>query len=271
MRIENRIPRTYIISETKINEDTFDSALRDLGFPKYTKEWKEKNKGVRISDVEKIPEFLVKAIVKSEHKLNNAEACLGLVANESIFLKYSEATVFFKDISYNAATSISSDNIKSYEMVKSGIDKEKISFWVPGSIEKSKAAMIDFGLTFEDVQKRINIIIEEFEKRNASDEEMAMVKQKALDLLPRAVQIDAIINASMSEWREMLLRYTQPGRDDELRYIYLHLFRDMKRRYPSLLQDLVLQNITNREIFGADTLDAQETIWQDFRVVKQHT
>ncbi len=271
MRLENRVPKTYVISESKINEDTLKSALSDFGFSKYEQEWKEKNKGVRVSDNEKLPETLVKLITKGSHNLTNQEVNLGLVANESVFLKHSIITVMFKDISLNVSTNISSDNIKNYEILKSNIDKDKISFWVPGFIEKSKAAMIDYGLAFDDITKRIKNIIDEFEKINTNQEEMQHLSNLLVQLYPQAIQIDAVMSCSLYEWRDIILRFSQPYRLDEERYIFLYLLRDFKRRYPSSFQDIVIENISSNEVFGVDTLDSDNSIWKNFRAVKKRT
>jgi len=271
MRIENRIPKFYVISETKINEQNLSSALMDFGFTTFDKNWKEKNKGVRVSDVEKLPECLVKFIVKTDHGLNNQDVNLGLSNNESVFLQHSFISVLFKDISYEFTTVISSDNIKNYKILKSSVNVDKISFWVPAEIEVSKAAMIDFGLTFDDIKKRIEIIISEFAKLGKTEEELSMLKEKLGILFPKAVQLDAVISNSVYEWREMILRFTQPNRSDEERFLFLSILRDFKRRYPSSFQDLTLQNIRTGEFFGVDSLDSGDKAWNNFRAVKQRS
>lgn len=269
MRIDNRIPKFYVISESKINEQNLNSALMDFGFTKFDNQWKDKNKGIRVSDNEKLPEYLVKLIVKSDHQLNNEDVNKGLINNESVFLQHSFVTVLFKDISYETTTNISSDNIKGYKILKSNIDTNKMSFWIPKKVEPSKAAMIDFGLTFEDIKKRINIIVEEFAKHGSSQQEQELIRQECSTLFPRAVQLDAVMTNSIFEWREIILRFTQSNRSDEERYLFLHLLRDFKRRYPSSFQDIIVQDIKTGELFGVDSIDGGG--WENFRAIKQRS
>jgi len=263
MKVTNNIPSSHIISETKINPQSLNKAMRvSKGIGDWLEEQRVRNLNEELTDVEKIPEAAavlcgVDIPKGSTKEYNNKFACFvdGLFRHTSI-------SVVFTHVSKEFICDLTSFKLDTQINVSS-MSSEEIGFWVNPSVMDDDIAAVTFGKQIHDTGQKIEELKEYLpEKTDGYPHE---IQAALMRLVPIAAQTHAITTTTVSEWREIIYRGTQMGRKDEMRYILLDLARRMNMKYPTFFQDMkLIDNDGNK--FGFDTLGSSDTAWRDYAI-----
>lgn len=192
MRISNKIPSIHVISETKINEQVFTGLLEKTNLKEYVTEWNKNNAGKKISDSEKLVEFLDLILLNNQHKTNEIALCEIFMAKKML-LEATSTCVFFENIPYNVV-----QDLKKYNISHTKPDIQNISFWVPPQIAENKETLLEYGLNFRDLGKHIESILD------IKNDERPIVS-----LLPQNVQVNAFLNINLNIWKNIIIDNTQ--------------------------------------------------------------
>lgn len=258
MDIKNKIPKTFIIADTKCNEQTFNSLLKEHSKEPLYKEWQENNVGEAIPDSEKIPELCRSLLDNSELSPKNQTFH---ASSDLSSLDIVSCTVYFKNTSIQLLQKIILQ-YNSVKLLKSPITANEISFWVPRLIENNKTALFEYGMMFANLGDRVNKIKATLNYDNLPSREKSRVEYEILTLLPQAVQVDFILNLTFKDWIQLIYTNTQPDKSDEERFVFLMLFKGMKFKYSNMFQCLNLVSIDGYEPFGIKSLTEEN--WDMF-------
>lgn len=263
MQIIKKVPTWSIIADTKINNQSFTTYHTSVS-NSFEIDWLKANgKALQTSNAEKILEVMAYDLLglKNDKNLPNDKFLeLHAKALEPLYDHFS-VTIVFNNVSHIFLQNIILEKLGNYHISQKRLTD--LSLWCPPVFESSAVQNIYGGLV-----GNIFNSIEEFvskAKLNGVSEQQAL--DTSLSMMPRCQQSRVIFTSSFSSLRTMLLRLSDFERDEETRFIMLHLLRDLKARYLSFFSDLVLEKKDKKQ-FGSDSLN-NEGFWKLVKVNKR--
>jgi hypothetical protein len=274
IKVENNLPKFYIVSDTKINPQTLEKYLEESGKSHILKEWLENNpEAAKISSLEKHLEITGRTFgLYPELKATNAGYMKEILKNpySQFLFQQANVNIFFENVSINFLFLVMRLQIENLSLINEKITLDKLGFWLPPMMDQpsQKDAALNFGLACTGLAQKLEELMTFYqfhvlEKENAHLAEK--IRSNIMRLLPVSTQFNLGINTSISSWRQLLIRASDFLSEDEMRYIFLNLAREFKTRYYSLFQDCVLEDIAGKQL-GLDSLRTEDKAWYKYKL-----
>jgi hypothetical protein len=274
IKVENNIPKFFVLGDTKLNTQTFESYLEDNGSKNFSAKWLNQNPDSnKISSSEKFVEYMGRMFSIYEHQeISNSEYLKQVLANpySHYLLQQANINVLFKNISVNFLFLLLRTQIDGMNLINSKISLEKLGFWLPPSMEQvtQKEAALKFGLACTGLAQKIEELMT-FYSYHALEKDSPQVAEKVranmLRLMPLSTQFYLGVNLNILGWRQLLLKASDFLSEDELRFVFLFLAKEFKSRYYGFFQDCVLED-NQGNTFGLDTLKAEDLAWYKYKL-----
>jgi hypothetical protein len=272
--VENNLPKTYVVSDTKINTQTLEKLLADSNKSYLLKNWGENNKEPqKISSLEKHLEILGRYFeLYSDEKYDNTSYFKEVLKNNysNFILQHANVNIVFTNISINFLMILLRLQESNMALINNKLGFEKLGFWLPPIMDQNshKDASLKFGLACSNLAKSIDELLTYYNYSVISSEDNLLaekLRSNIVRLLPISTQLSLGINCSILAWRQLLIKCTDFSSEDELRYVFMNLAKDLKVRYYSLFQDCVLEDSAGKT-YGLDTLKTDDKMWYRFKL-----
>jgi hypothetical protein len=272
--VQNNIPTFYVVGDTKINPQTLEKFLKESGKENILTNWIENNPDAqKVSQLEKFIELTGRSFgVHTDMKADNANYIKELLKNpySQFLFQQANVNIFFQNISINFLFLMMRLQVENLNLVNEKINLDKLGFWLPPIMDQpnQKDAALKFGLGCTDLAQRIEELLTFYhyhviEKENPSMAEK--LRSNIMRLMPVSAQFNLGVNTTLLSWRQLLIRSTDFLSEDEMRYVFLNLARELKVRYFSIFQDCVLEDIGGKQ-FGLDSLRTEEKAWYKYKL-----
>lgn len=272
--VENNIPKFYIVGDTKINPQTLEKYLQESGKDSILKKWLESNPdSQKISQLEKFVEITGRAFgIHTDLKGDNATYLKELLKNpySQFLFQQANVNIFFENISINFLFLIMRLQVENLNLVNERINLDKLGFWLPPIMDQpnQKDAALQFGLGCTGLAQKIEELLTFYQYHIVQKDNPSLaekLRSNIMRLMPVSAQFNLGINTSLLSWRQLLIRSTDFLSEDELRYVFLNLARELKVRYYGIFQDCVLEDINGKQ-FGLDSLRTEEKAWYKYKL-----
>lgn len=265
MEAQNNLPESFVISETKINTQTVDRLIKAITGKEWAAVWKKRNLNDTPSDAEKLPEVVAEVTnVNPNANMSTVDYNKALCANDINHLyEHTHVTVAFINVSKNFVFSLRDMN---GVVTVSDLPTKDVVFWVPPCVLEKDANAVEYGNILNDSVGRIDKLWKNVAK-DSTDHEFK-VKQAMDSLMPGCASVNCVATCNIHAWKEIIFRNTQLWSNDESRYTFLHLIRNLKIRYPSIFTEIVVED-ANGQQFGLDTINATPYAWKGLRLAKK--
>lgn len=271
-RVTNNLPTFYIVSDTKINPQTLERFLKDSGKESILKNWNNSNKDQQVSSLEQHIEIMARVYGISNSDLKNDEFLKEVLKNPSLtyLLDHASITVMFNKVSLNFLMLLLRLRLDNTNFINEKTTLDELGFWLPHLLDKkeNKAFALQFASGFSKIAKSMEELANGFGYEDLKEEAppyAEIVRQIINRLTPISSQINVGLTCSVRAWRNMIIMGANFASDEELRYIFLHLSKEMKRKYFGVFQDMKLEN-DKGERLGLDSLRSDES-WFNFQIV----
>lgn len=273
MKIENDYPKFFIVSETKINSQSFEQCSQqcELSYDyQWLSKWKKTNINTVCSDLEKIPNFF-SFLINSEEK-DTSKNCIDfnkhIMKNNINFyndcLKHMYITVVFVDVSYVFLSELKDFN-GVYKI--SNTNMKKINFWLPSLLENEKDIAYEIGKLLVNFVENIKEYYQKILKKYENVFPQKKINEFFRYVMPQSFIYSCIISGSLYDWKNFIVNKTQFHCPDELRYVLMHLLRLFKMKWPTLCDDIMLCDQKDT-IYSIDSLITSDFSYQNFCVKK---
>jgi hypothetical protein len=263
MKIRKESPSWHIIADTKINAQSFQK-YTDTFNQEFELNWiKANGKTQSVSLAEKMLEAMAADFLglKNTKGLPCGEFLTQNFANLEGLFEHFSLSIVFHEVSNNFIQNIvlqKLSNIKIHHKKYSDM-----SMWLPPAFEHPVVGNT-YGTVVGEITQSIEKFIKEAQEAGVKEEDAV---KTALTMMPMAQHGKAIISASMTTWRDLVLKLSEHNVDTETRYIMLHLCRDLKMRYLGFFSDMALQS-QDGKVYGLDTI-TNDGFWQKSQIVKK--
>ena len=272
--VSNALPTSYIISESRIIVDEFNSYLKEKEQYDFLTNWKKKNDAPNMRETEALIEFMAKFTDEEEWldkgSKQNREYLAEMLKKDQLSpkspLNHCSVTVLFNNISMLAIKKILAHRLVGLTISDKPYNLPAFSFWIPPSFEADAKLSGAYGEIFAQLNVIKNQLVNRMKLWEIKDNEE--VKKKVQDmsrLFPWGLQVTAGITAGLGTWRHLLKLCANQGSDDELRYTFLFLGKKLKERYGNVFQDMILEDAVGKK-FGMDTLLSAPSAWKAFNI-----
>lgn len=263
MNVENDMPQSFIIAETKINPQSIDSAVEAATKKKWNDDWKHRNLNTTMTELERIPEV----VGEITGKLQNGKRITTEEYNKSL-LPYITEENLFSHISISVAfINVTRDfcfQFRDFDgRLTIGDIGEGITFWVPPAVSSDKKLSMDYGMALHEFGQKIEKMREEaFKSKIDSPDKITQVFD---NLYPNSVSVNTVVTGTLVDWKKFIIINSQFHSLDESRYILMNLARTMKHKWSSLFYDIVVEDIQNKQ-YGLDTINSSPTAFKSLRI-----
>lgn len=272
--VQNNIPKFYIVGDTKLNPQTIEKFLQESGKEGIMKKWIENNpEAQKISPLEKFLEINGRAFgIHTDLKASNTEYMKEVLKNPytQFLFQHANVNIFFQNVSLNFLFLMMRLQIDNLNLINEKITLDKLGFWLPPIMDQAsqKEAALKFGVACGEMAQKIEELITYYnyhiiEKENAALAEK--IRSNIMRLMPISVQFNLGINTTILSWRQLLIRATDFLSEDEMRFIFLTLAKELKTRYYSIFQDCVLEDMSGKQ-YGLDSLRTEENAWYKYKL-----
>lgn len=264
MKIENKIPKVFVISETKINPQSSENAIKEVKNVNWQEVWKKRNLNTQLTDMEKIPEIISEITQKFENDNLKTEEynkeLLAIINDESPFLHLFVSVAF---INVSRQFSFSFQNFNGSITVGTP-HLETFSFWVPPSFETDKELLFEYGKVMHQYMNEV----EKLQAKAIQKNKDFVVKtlQAVVNMHPSVSQLNIVATTHINEWKKYILNNTAFTAPDENRYVFCQLFRLFCLKWPTLFSDLQLVDLDGNR-FEVDTLQSNPHIFKGLQVI----
>jgi hypothetical protein len=274
VQITNNIPKFYIVSDTKLNPQTLEKFLKESDKEHIHQKWIENNPdSQKISGLEKHLELTGRIFgLHTDFKGTNAEYIKEILKNpySHFLLQQANINIFFKDVSLNFLFLAMRLQIENLNLINEKITLDRIGFWLPPMMDQpaQEEAALKFGLGCTELGKKIDELLTFYHFHILEVENKVLaekIRSNILRLLPLSAQFNLGINTNVLAWRQLLVRSTDFLSEDEMRFVFLQMARELKTRYYSIFQDCVLEDINGKQ-YGLDTLRTEEKAWYKYKL-----
>lgn len=256
LKVNNKLPKVKILSETKINPQSLDEFMEEANI---TSEWSDKqtsrNLNEKLSDLEKFPEVI--------HCLRNEIPTSTFEFNKTInrsLLKNIFVSIGLLNVSQDLVFEISQTT--TLQIQTKHLDSE-ISFWVNPCLMDNDKAAIFYGMAISETSDKVDELrrfIENVSEGTKEEKDRAVKK-----LYPMSSQIHCIISGSLYDWQKLIYEGTDFNKLDELRFVLIELTKKLKLKFKSLFYNFILVNEKGEE-FGLDTVNSEDNAWRRYKV-----
>jgi len=271
MDVTNNLPESYIVGETKLNAQTFERFLKESGKTSILDEWNKKNSEQTVSGLEQHFEFLSRVYGMVDGEKTNDEALKDIISNPSLqyIFDHGQINIMFKNVSMNFMVLLLRLKIESLQMINERISLEEMGFWLPPVLDDkaNKDLSIKYAGVYAVTSNKINELLDEINYESIKQETPAVaetIRSIFTRLMPISSQINLGLTCTVRGWRQLILMGGNFSSDDELRFVFMHLARDMKKRYYGVFQDLSLEDEKGQRL-GLDTL-RNEGAWKKYQI-----
>jgi hypothetical protein len=262
MNIENDMPQSFIISETKINTQSVESAVDAATKSKWSDKWKKRNLNNNVTDLEKIPEIAAEISGKLSNDDKSTDEynkfMLPYLNEEDIF-SHTSITVAFVNVTRQFCY-----NFRGFDgAVTVGDLNENMTFWVPPSVSVNEKLAVQYGNAINELGQSIETM-----RRSSLENNLDTVNKiyEAFDnLYPNSASVNCVCTGNLVEWKKFIVANSQFHSSDESRYVFMNLVRLMKIKWSSLFYDIVLEDPTGKQ-YGLDTINASPLAFKAFRI-----
>lgn len=273
MEVTNNLPEFFIVSDTKLNPQTIERFLKETGRTELLHHWNEKNKNDNVSSIEQHFELLARIYGLVQGEKTNEESLKEIVSNPALqyIFDHGQITVLFKNVSLNFMMLLLRLKIESLNMINEKLSLEEMGFWLPPILDQpeNKEVALNFAATYSITSQKINELLDKIgyvQIIKEHPEAAEPIRQLFTRLMPISSQVNLGLSCTVRGWRQLILMGSNFASDDELRYVFMHLAKDFKKRYYGLFQDFSLENASGNK-FGLDSL-RDEKAWHNYQVVK---
>lgn len=272
MEVVNNLPDFYIVGETRLNPQTFERFLSESGKTSILDEWNEKNREKMVSGLEQHFEFMsrVYGIVKGDK--TNEQALKEVLDNPSLqyIFDHGQINVLFRNVSLNFMVLLLRLKIESLHMINEKLTLEEMGFWLPPLLDEkdNKEIAVKYAGVYASTSNKITELLDEigyYTLKEDNPDTADAIRSIFTRLMPISSQVNLGLTCTVRGWRQLLLMGGNFASDEELRYVFMHLAKDMKKRYYGVFQDLSLQDVEGKRI-GLDTL-RNEGAWKKYQIV----
>lgn len=265
MEAKNNLPESFVISETKINPQTVDRLIKEINGKDWATVWKKRNLNDTPSDAEKLPEVVAEVTsVNNNLDMSTIDYNKTLCSNDIMHLyEHTHVTVAFINISRNFVFSLR--DMKGVVTV-SDLPPKDVIFWVPPCIAEKDDNMVEYGSIINDTVERTDALWKKVAKVSSDSE--FKVKQAMDNLMPGCASVNCVATCNVQAWKEIIFRNTQMWSNDESRFTFLNLARNLKIRYPSIFADVAAEDAQGQQ-FGLDTISSTPYFWKGLRLARK--
>ena len=263
MKIRKETPSWYIVSDSKINVQTFQK-YTDAFKADYETLWiKANGKAQQVSPAEKLLETLASDFlgIKNDKCIPNSEFITSNFSKLEPLFDHFSITIVFDEVSHLFLQNIFLEKLSNYHINQKRY--HDMSLWLPPAFEHPLVGSV-YGRMVGDNVGNIDRFIEEAKQNKVTPEDAV---KTAFSMMPLAQHSKIIVTASMSNWRKLLVDLSKFDMDIETRYIALHLCRDLKIRYFGFFSDMSLQTIDGKS-YGVDSI-SNEGFWKQVQIIKK--
>jgi len=263
MNVENDMPQSFIIGETKMNVQSTDSAIEAMSEAKWSDIWRKRNLNSSMTDLEKMPEVVAEVTGKfSNNKGISTEEynklMLPFLTEEDIF-SHTSITVALVNVTRDFCYTFRKFGGK----MTVGSVGENITFWVPPSVSVDEKLSVEYGMTINKLGENIEKMRSAAYRNNVDTP--TKINQVFDNLYPNSVAINAVATGSLVEWKKFIIENSQFNSLDESRYILMNLARTMKMKWTSLFYDVVVEDFDGNQ-FGLDTINSAPLAYKALRM-----
>jgi hypothetical protein len=260
MKIRKETPQWFIISDTKINPQTFQKFADHIKVDAETNWIKANGKAQTVSPAEKLLETLALDFLNLPNdKPSNEFLSANLAKLEPLFDHFS-ASIIFDEVSHLFLQNLLLEKLDLHVNQKRCND---LAMWLPPAFEHPIVSTV-YGRMIGEIAGAIENFVQEAQKNNVKPEDAL---KAAFTMMPMVQHSKIIVTTTMSSWRKILVSLSAFDKDIETRYVALHLLRDLKMRYFGFFCDLALQTV-DEKVYGADSIN-NEGFWKTVRIVKK--
>jgi hypothetical protein len=265
MEAQNNLPESFVISESKINTQTVDRLIKTVTNKDWATVWKKRNLNDSPSDVEKLPEVVAEVTnTNTNMDMSTLDYNKALCANDLTHLyEHTHVTVAFTNVSRNFIFSLR--DMKGVITV-SDLPPKDVVFWVPPCVMETPENAVEYGNILNDSVTRVDKLWQKVAK-DSTDHEFK-VKQAMDNLIPSCASTACVATCNINAWKEIAFRNTQFWSNDEARYTFLNLVRNLKMRYASVFFEVVVED-SNGQQYGMDTITSSPYAWKNVRLAKK--
>lgn len=270
--VYNKLPTTYIVSETKCNLDECRLYWKEINSTMET-DLKKANDGCKVKDTELFVEIMSKISDSEEWidktKSTNFEYVFEILKKDKLSpnspLNHCSVSVLFNNVSILFNKNLLSNRMIGLNVTEKSYNLPKLNYWIPPTFEIDPKLMTAYSHVFNQLDEIKNKIFENLKLwETENNEEIKKKVQDVSRMFPLGAQVNCGVTAGLGTWRHLLYISTDFNYDDESRYTFLFLGKKLKERYPSIFQDMVLQDAAGKE-FGLDTLNSSHAAWKLFK------
>lgn len=273
MAVKNIIPKTFIVAETKIDENAIRNFLETID----EKSWQNRWLGDKsVSDCEKVSDLgltfckNVKSDVSSNEVVKAASNETLYTGTENSFLNHSQVSVLFYKVSFIFCKKILESKLP-LTLNCQDINFDDMGFWYPPSFEILNELALGYGKTVEQYDVLKDYLVSKIEQLQSEDQEKKNIAiMDVARLFPLTVQTNLIVTTGLGHWMNCFKKFCHWDSDHELRLVFLNLASTFKKRYPTTFHKMFLSN-RNGDLFGFDTLKENKDAWKEFSIIFQAT
>jgi len=265
MEVQNNLPESFVISESKINTQTVDRLIKTINGKDWASVWKKRNLNDSPSDVEKIPEIVAEVTnVSNNVDMSTLEYNKTLCSKDINHLyEHTHVTVAFINVTRNFVFSLRD---MDGTITVSEIPPKDVVFWVPPCVLEKDENAIEYGSILNDSVARTDKLWKKV--ADSSTDHAFKVKQAMDNLMPSCAATNCVATCDINGWKEIAFRNSQFWSNDEARYTFLHLVRNLKMRYPSVFYEVTVEDAKGQQ-FGLDTITASPFAWKGLRLARK--
>lgn len=250
MQIKKEDPKHYIIADTKINTQSFESYC-SLFNKDFEQTWiKHNGKAQQTSQSEKLATSIANDMLQVPLNNENKELMKDNFGLYKQLFQHIHVTVVFDNVSHIFLENILLNKVDAIVNKK---ENDHLGLWLPKELENSLSTSL-FGYLVGDIAENINKFIE----KASNDIDPKEAIKLALKMAPMAKHLRLIVTSSINGWRNLILELTKLGIDDQTRFVMLHLYRDMKIRYNGFFNDFAIVN--DGKCYGTESI-ANDGFW----------
>lgn len=266
MGVNNSIPKTFIIADTKVDEAAIRNFLEEVEEPAWQKRWvnTEMSAGEKVVDIS--CSFCENVNPSVEIDSENIIIDLGQKNSLNSFLNHAKSTVLFHKVSFMFCKKILESGI-DMDINFQDINFGDMGFWYPPSFGILQELSIGFGKTvqqYDDLKQYLSTKLEQLTSADREEKNRAIMD--AARLFPTTTQINGVITAGLGNWFRCFETFCQFESDHELRMVFLHLAAKFKKRYPLVFKPMVMENKHGNQ-FGFDSLKESADAWKNYTIV----
>ena len=265
MEAINNLPESFVISESKINTQTVDRVIKAINGKDWAAVWKKRNLNESPSDIEKLPEVVAEISNTNPNvDMTTLDYNKALCSQDINHLyEHTHVTVAFTNVSRNFIFSLRD---MDGSITVSDLPTENVVFWVPPCVLEKDQNAVEYGKILDDGVKRVDKLWKEVAV--ASTDHPFKVRQAMDSLMPGCASTNCVATTTIDGWKKIAFRNSQYWSPDESRYVFLHLVRNLKMRYPSVFYDVTVEDQKGQQ-FGLDSLAATPYAWKELRLAKK--